>query len=56
MTQLVVIALGLIALYLALYYSGGTGNLLNGLTSFATNETQALQGRGNTTVGAVKTS
>lgn len=36
---------GLIALYLAVYYSTGSGNLVSGASSGATNVIKAFQGR-----------
>lgn len=43
--QVLVIMLGLIALYLLLFYSGGTTSLSTGVSNLLTGETKALQGR-----------
>lgn len=43
--QILVIMCGLIALYLLLFYSGGTGTLGNAVSGLLTGETKALQGR-----------
>lgn len=45
MKKIAAYSAGLIALYLGVYYSTGSGRLINGATSGATSVIKAFQGR-----------